>query len=148
MAKKWRHQSDPLLRGDGADEVGLPAPDGDTSIVRHVLYMEGPGRETPYLSTSELREAAEHFAGRGGRVWSAMLRVLRREGLGHVSRRDLLDLLRGTGKGRAKWHSAFEVAQARRYAEQWHEHLVDFAPLDPIDEAQLREVVDRCFSKA
>ena len=144
---RWRHQRDPLLRGDHVDHVGLPTPAADQSIVRHVLYLEGAGRESPYLSTTELEEAARYFAGEG-RVWKTMLRTIRAEGLGHVSRRELLDLLKGTGKGRARWRSALEVAQARRYAEQWFEHLIDFAPLSPIAEPELRTVVDRCFDKA
>ena len=148
MERRWRHQSDPLLRGDSADCVCLPTPSADDSIVRHVLYLEGAGRETPYLSTSEQREVATHFAGPDGRVWKTMLRQVREGGLGHISRRELLGLLKGRGKGRARWKSAFEVAQARRYVEQWYEHLVDFSPLDPIDTPQLREVVDRCFDKA
>jgi hypothetical protein len=34
--------------------------------------------------------------------------------------------LKGNGKGKAKWSDPFEVMQARRYAEQWSEHLLDF----------------------
>jgi hypothetical protein len=34
--------------------------------------------------------------------------------------------LKGNGKGKAKWGDPFEVMQARRYAEQWSEHLLDF----------------------
>ncbi|MFH1465597.1 MAG: hypothetical protein ABIO70_14515 [Pseudomonadota bacterium] len=148
MTRKWRHQSDPLFRGDRADAVGLPSPSANDSIVRHILYLEGAGRETPYLSTTELHEIAEHFAGRNGRVWKAMLRRLHEEGITHISRIELLSLLKGRGKGRATWRSALEVAQARRYAEQWYEHLIDFSPLAPIEDPMLREVVFRCFDKA
>ena len=34
--------------------------------------------------------------------------------------------MKGNGKGKAKWPNAFEVMQARRYVEQWGEHLLDF----------------------
>jgi hypothetical protein len=34
--------------------------------------------------------------------------------------------LKGNGKGKARWSDPFEVMQARRYAEQWSEHLLDF----------------------
>ncbi len=34
--------------------------------------------------------------------------------------------MKGNGKGKAKWENAFEVMQARRYVEQWNEHLLDF----------------------
>jgi hypothetical protein len=148
MTRKWRQKSDPLFRGDHADAVGLPSPSADDSIVRHILYLEGAGRKTPYLSTTELHEIAEHFGGRTGRVWKVMFRRLQDEGLTHISRIELLDLLNGRGKGRATWRSALEVALARRYAEQWYEHLIDFSPLAPIEDSQLRKVVDRCFDKA
>jgi hypothetical protein len=148
MTRKWRQKSDPLFRGDHADAVGLPSPSADDSIVRHILYLEGAGRETPYLSTTELHEIAEHIGRRTGRVWKTMLRRFQDEGLTHISRIELLNLLKGRGMGRATWGSALEVAQARRYAEQWYEHLIDFSPLAPIEFPQLREVVDHCFDKA
>jgi len=52
---RWRATQHPLFRGDAASGVGIPRPDADPSIVRHILYLDGPGRETPYLSTTESR---------------------------------------------------------------------------------------------
>jgi hypothetical protein len=94
-------------------------------VVRHVLYLEGPGRETPYLSTSEQREVAERFAQAGG-VWETSVAHANAEGIGHISRLELLGILRGNGKGAATWPNAFEVMQARRYVEQHAEHLLDY----------------------
>lgn len=51
--KTWKMSKDPLFRGDAKNAVCVPNPGADDSIVRHVMYLEGPGRETPYLSTSE-----------------------------------------------------------------------------------------------
>jgi hypothetical protein len=88
------------------------------------MYLEGPGRETPYLSTTEDHDVAEHFS--CGLVWQTMVRIAQAESICHISRSELLQLMKGNGKGRAKWPSAFEVMQARRYVEQWGEHLLDF----------------------
>ena len=52
----WRRKTDPLYRGDAADAVLIPVPDADASIVRHILYLDGYGRATPYLSTTERME--------------------------------------------------------------------------------------------
>jgi hypothetical protein len=117
---------DPLFRGDGADGVGLPVPDAPTSLVRHVLYLEGAGRKTPYVSTTEDEETAERFAGKTGRVWHALVTRFQAAGLRYISNSELLGLLRGKGKGDAAWPKASEVQRARAYAEQWAEHLVDF----------------------
>ncbi len=50
---KWRAAKDPLFRGDKKERVCEPQLDADTSLVRHMLFLEGPGRETPYLSCTE-----------------------------------------------------------------------------------------------
>lgn len=123
--KKWKQSKSLLYRGDHTDVVSVPRFDADDSVVRHVLYLEGPGRETPYLSTSEQRQVAERFAQAGG-VWETSVACAKAEGVGHISRLDLLTMLRGKGKGKATWSSAFEVMQARRYVEQHCEHLLDF----------------------
>ena len=105
------------------------------------MYFEGPGRETPYLSTSETYECADQFS--DGAVWQTLVRVAGREGVGHIGRAELLTLMKGNGKGKAKWPSAFEVMQARRYVEQWAEHLLDFREV-----ADSAQVVKKIFSKS
>ncbi|MCX7092376.1 MAG: hypothetical protein NTY50_02830 [Methylobacter sp.] len=124
--QKWKMSKHPLYRGDRKTGVSIPNPTADGSIVRHILFLEGPGRETPYLSTSEEYESANNFAAGGGVVWEIYLKTVRAEGVAHISRTELLSLMKGNGKGKAKWENAFEVMQARRYVEQWNEHLLDF----------------------
>lgn len=126
--RKWRASKDPLYRGDEKQSVCIPSPDADDSIVRHVMYFEGPGRETPYLSTSEDFESAENFS--NGAVWQTLVRIARAESVGHIGRAELLLLMKGNGKGKAKWPNPFEVMQARRYVEQWGEHLLDFRGIE------------------
>lgn len=126
---KWKPNKDPLFRGDRKECVGKPHVHADKSLVRHILYLEGPGRETPYLSCTEVEDVAEIFAGQDGAVWVTMVKKATSLGIGHISKTELLTLLKGKGKGRAGWNSAFEVMQARRYVEQWSEHLLDFSDL-------------------
>lgn len=112
-------------------------PTANKSIVRHVLYLEGFGRDTPYLSTTEDRAVAGRFAGKHGAIWATDAKKLRAtEGTRHISRKDLLQLLKGKGKGDAIWTSAYEVAQARRYVEESREHLISF--VDCVAEADSR----------
>ena len=122
--KQWKASKDPLYRGDGKHSVCVPSPDADDSIVRHIMYFEGPGRETPYLSTSEEYDLAENFS--NGAVWQTLVKIAKEESITHISQTELLSLMKGNGKGKAKWPNAFEVMQARRYVEQWGEHLLDF----------------------
>ncbi len=126
---KWKPSKDPLFRGDKKDRVCEPHVNADRSLVRHILYLEGPGRETPYLSCTEVEDVAEIFAGKEGAVWVTMLKKAQFLGIAHISKTELLTLLKGKGKGRAAWNSSFEVMQARRYVEQWSEHLLDFSEL-------------------
>lgn len=123
----------------------LPVPGADSSVVRHVLYLEGAGRETPYLSTSESEAVAERFAGTQGRVWVTSTAKARAEKVAHLSNADLVALLAGKGKGKARWKSAFEVMQARRYVEMHLEHLLDFGKTKVVD-AELSTLVARLFS--
>ena len=123
--KKWKQSKNPLYRGDHKDTVSLPTSDANESVVRHVLYLEGPGRASPYLSTSERQETAKRFAQKGG-VWETLVARVKAEGVGHISRLELLGMLKGKGKGKAAWPSAFEIMQARRYVEEHGEHLLDF----------------------
>lgn len=139
--RKWKASKDPLYRGDGRQSVCVPRPDADDSIVRHVMYFEGPGRETPYLSTSEEFELAENFS--NGAVWQTLVKIAKAESVVHISRTELLSLMKGNGKGKAKWPSAFEVMQARRYVEQWGEHLLDFRGIE-----KPTPVVKKIFEKS
>jgi hypothetical protein len=139
--KKWRRSKDPLFRGDHKDSVCVPIPLADDSIVRHIMYFEGPGRETPYLSTTQVREVADRFAQQGG-LWSTLVPDATANGATHISNSELLGLMKGPGKGAAKWPDAFEVMQARRYVEEHGEHLLDFRKVD--DPAT---VVPKIFSK-
>lgn len=127
----WKQNRDPLYRGDAAT-VTRPTPASDPSIVRHILYLEGYGRETPYLSTTEDRSIAEQFAGRSGAVWRTDVPTCHAHDVHHISRRELLQCLTGSGKGDAKWSSPYEVMQARRYVEQHLEHLLDFRAVEDI----------------
>ena len=127
--KKWKQRKDPLCRGDHAHSVSVPTPGADGSVIRHVLYLEGPGRETPYLSASERRDVAERFAQAGG-VWTVMVSDATAGGVGHISNSELLGLMKGNGKGKASWPNAFEVMQARRYVEEHSEHLLDFKQVE------------------
>jgi hypothetical protein len=115
-----------LFRGDDAKAVARPDPTSARGIVSHILYLDGVGRATPYTSTTESSESAKHFAGPNGKVWQTDPATARNQGAAHVSRADLLHLLKGYGKGKAKWKDAIEVAQARAYVLRWSEHLLDW----------------------
>ncbi|MBI4953463.1 MAG: hypothetical protein HY908_15645 [Myxococcales bacterium] len=110
----WRQKADPLYRGDDAAGVSLPDPVADASIVRHVLFLGGAGRPTPYPSTTAARAVAQHFAGSRGRVFVTSAPRAKGLGLGYIGRLELLKLPRGKGYGDARWPSAIEVMQARR----------------------------------
>jgi hypothetical protein len=141
-AKKWKRSKDPLFRGDHKDAVSVPSPGADDSVIRHVMYFEGPGRETPYLSASERRDVAERFAQAGG-IWEVSVPHAAAHGVEHLSNSELLELMKGHGKGAAKWTDPFEVMQARRYVEEHNEHLLDFRKvLEP------GATVKRIFSKS
>lgn len=121
---KWKKQ-DPLFSGDAEAAVSVPTPDANAAIVRHILYLEGPGRESPYLSVSEARDLAARFAQDRG-LWKTFVKHAAVRDIGHISNKELLQLLKGAGKGMASWDDGYEVMQARRYVEQWSEHLLDF----------------------
>lgn len=138
---------DALLRGDNAESVGTPDPSGSTSIVRHVLYIDGAGRSTPYASTTEDLATARMFATQHGRVWHTLVERLENNGLRWISKQELLSLLVGKGKGDAAWPRASDVQQARAFVEQWAEHLVDFRSLEGKSEQDVQAVVGAVFSK-
>ena len=143
--QSWKLNRDPLYRGDVAPEVALPTPSASKSIVRHVLFLEGYGRETPYLSASELRGTAEFFAGPDGRVYISKPKEWPGINVSHRSRKELLQLLKGYGKGDAAWPSAFEVLRARQYVEESQEHLADFTALAGVPAEALRQVINEVF---
>lgn len=124
----WRAKRDPLFRGDGVT-LSAVDPKASPSIVRHVLYLGGAGRPTPYHSATEEREVAAHFAAPTGRVFRAEVKRVHAAGAKHVSRLELLGLLTGKGKGAAAWSSVYEVMRAKAYVEQWGEHLISYVDL-------------------
>lgn len=129
--RAWKQSRDPLFRGDASDGVQVPTPKADPRLVRHILYLEGFGRETPYLSLSEDRESAEHFAPRsGGAVWQTQAPEAAGRGVRHISRKELLQTLKSGRAGVATWPSESEVQRARALVERWGEHLYDYSGLD------------------
>jgi hypothetical protein len=133
----WRKNRDPLFRGDAADGLTVPEPDAGLSVVDHVLFIGGAGRETQYHSTTEVEDAARHFAASDGKVYKTSAPQAEAAGVVHISQTELKSLLRGKGHGKAKGSTALLVMQARRYVEQWAEHLLDFAELSSTDVAQV-----------
>jgi hypothetical protein len=97
-------------------------------------------------STSESWEVAQRFAGSTGRVYECAVLDAEAQGVRHISRTALLGLLRGRGHGRARWGSALEVMQARRYVEENLEHLLDFARVAP--GAALSDVLSRIYTRS
>ncbi len=142
--RRWKASRDPLFRGDSKEAVSLPVPLADPSIVRHVLYLGGAGRETPYLSATESETIAERFVGTDGRVWKTIVARIKASGIQHISRAELLRLLRGRGKGAARWNRPYEVMRARKYVEEHLEHLLDFRR-DASSREQTRQKVDEIF---
>jgi hypothetical protein len=141
---KWNVHADPLLRGD-QENVAVPTPKANSSIVRHILYLGGMGRESPYLSATESEAVARYFAGSSGKVWKTQVASVKKASVKHIDNNELLGLLRGKGFGPAKWSSALEVKQARKYVEQWLEHLLDFRPLSKIAKQELEAAIQNLF---
>lgn len=127
--KKTRRQPD-LYRGDSAEGVSVPAPRSPTKIVAHILYLDGPGRSTPFTSTTESRAVASTFAGRMGAVWGTSPPIAEEQGAAHISLKRLLADLKSTGKGECAWTDPWEVAQARVFVERSSEHLLDWRQVD------------------
>lgn len=133
-----------LFRGDDPAGVTIPVPAADASLVRHILYMGGKGRDTPYLSTSEDRALAAVF----GTIWETSYNKVEAEaerGVRVRSREELSSLLRGRGHGDARWSSPAEVMLARKYVERWLEHLLDFR--EAKTEPELRQLVADLFAR-
>ncbi len=118
---------DPLYRGDAAAAVSIPDPDARLSLVEHILYLKGYGRDTQYTSVSEREDVAKRFAGRRGAVWQTDVARATLHGAKHHSKDRLVRDLRGQGRGTARWRSAWEVAQARANVLRWSEHLLDWS---------------------
>jgi hypothetical protein len=139
----WK-KIEPLFRGDDRVGPAVPDPSSNTGIVEHVLYLGGRGRKTPSSSTSESEEVAEHFAGARGQVWRTSASAASTAGAKHLARKQLLENLKGFGRGKAKWNDAFEVAQAARYVDEWSEHLLDCSGASASD---IGDAVARAFRK-
>jgi hypothetical protein len=93
----------PLFRGDASDAVAQPNPLADPSLIRHILYLGGYGRESPYLSASGEESAAARFASGGGRVWTTSGALAESLGAKHLSQRELEATLKASKTGRASW---------------------------------------------
>lgn len=137
---------DPLFRGDGPDGVWSPNPAADPSLIRHILYIGGYGRESPYLSTSSEESSAARFAA-GGRVWKTTGELAESLGAKHLSQSDLEAILKSSTKGRARWGNALQRLQARKYVELHAEHLIDFIPFKKAG-TPVKSVVHKMFAKA
>lgn len=131
----WRQKRDPLWRGDSIAGLADVDPAADRSIVRHVLYLDGAGRATPYHSTTEEHAVAGRFAGSAGRVYQTTVSQAAENGVAHIPRLELIRLLKGNGQGDARWPNAFEVMQARKYVELWGEHLLNYSGIDSATDA-------------
>jgi hypothetical protein len=88
---------------------------------------------------------AERFAGSTGKVYETLVPDAVSAGVEHISHVELLKLLKGTGHGQAKWRSAFEVMQARRYVEQSVEHLLGFARFKALTPQQIEQLLQRIY---
>jgi hypothetical protein len=132
-----------LFRGDASDAVAVPTPEARLSIVEHVLLLGSYGRATPFTSTTEFLDHAEHFA-KDGAVWQTLVAAATAAGGKHWSRKTLLENLRGFGKGKAKWTNKYEVAQAALNVTRWSEHLLDWSNVSP---KSIDSVIKAVFSK-
>jgi len=115
-------------------------------LIRHILYIGGYGRESPYLSTSSEESSAARFAS-GGRVWKTSGELAERLGAKHLSQSDLQAILKSSTKGRARWNNAWQRLQARKYVELYAEHLIDFIPFKAAG-TPVKSVVHKMFTKA
>jgi hypothetical protein len=133
-----------LLRGDQPDAVSVPDPNASNLLIRHILYVDGYGRQTPYLSTSELREIAELW----GVVWETPSSLASSHGATHIRKDELLSIIRVSRRGRAGWPRRLERLQAMRYVEDNHEHLLDYTAFRDRPAAELTDAVKKTFSRS
>ena len=136
---------DPLHRGDSASAVRLPAPDGDESIVRHILQEDDC--RSPYLSSTEYLSVAKLFARKNGLVWHTLVERIQSAEIRWISRSELLDMLRAGKDGLVAWPRRSDVLTARQYVEEQAEHLIDFQSLKGQPAEVVRAIVMELFSK-
>lgn len=145
MAKPIWGLEDPLHRGDRASAVTLPAPDGDESVVRHILQADD--RRSPYLSATEYVSVAKLFAGKDGDVWHTLVVRIESAELRWMSRSELLGMLRAGNSGPAAWPRRSDVLAAQQYVEEQAEHLIDFRSLSGQPAEVVKAIVMKLFSK-
>lgn len=116
-------------------------------MIRHILYLGGYGRESPYLSTSGDESLAGRFASGGGRVWKTSGELAERLGAKYLSQSELQTILKSSTKGRASWSNARQRLLARKYVELHAEHLIDFLPFKQTP-TTVKGVVLKVFEKA
>ena len=140
---EWRRSGigrQTLCRGDAADEVRLPDPAAAEDIVGHILCFHG--RHTPYLSTSETYEQAQHFAG-GGRVWQTTATSAESRDVKHLSRTEILGILNRKSQRFSNNHERLKAMDlVRRHAE----HLLNFRSVSKLSESELRRLVTELFT--
>jgi hypothetical protein len=110
-----------VYRGNSDDVAGRPEPSADSNLVRHVLYLGGPGRSSPYLSLTADRATAVDF----GTLWESSVAALNSAGARHLPTEALITALK-RNQGRSKWPSARDRQRALKYVEQHGEELADY----------------------
>ncbi len=133
MSKKNKSSKVPiadLYRGDAATSVSVPTPGADDNVVRHILWLGGAGQETPYTSTTHSHATAQYFA-RAGRIWTTTRPLAILHGAALIEQSELLQNLKGKGKGRRFQSAPRHVARARVLAERHQEHLLDWTGTKP-----------------
>lgn len=100
---------------------------------------------SPYLSTTEQQDTAEYFATPGGKVYTLSVGDLPPGKLKHRPRLELLQCLKGVGKGDAKWENSFEILSAKRLVELHSEHLIDSRECKGLSQDEIAEAVSQAF---
>ena len=145
MARPTWGVEEPLHRGDVASAVTLPAPDGDESVVRHILQEDD--RRSPYLSSTEYLSVAKLFAGKNGDVWHTFVERIQSAEIRWISRSELLDMLRAGKDALAAWPRRSDLLTAQQCVEEQAEHLIDFRSLKGQPVEVVRAVVMKLFSR-
>lgn len=113
--------ADRLYRGNDDEVAGRPDPRANDNLVRHVLYLGGRGRASPYLSATADRNEAAEF----GPTWETTSAAVQASGARHLPNDALIAALK-RNRGRARWPSTRDRQRALKYAEQHGEQLVDY----------------------